>query len=345
VQREQRSGSSAASHPVESEPSVSHLRIVSSLLAASLASVAYAHTAEACLSAQDAKAFIAEEVQNGGTLAATLGSPPEQIHPVTGGFLQRFPNGEFWFDACHAGGYGGATYGAIDQKYIGLDTVLGLLKFPLTSELETVSGDGRVNYFAADRTDGGADGAIYWSQFSGAFSMHGIIFQQFGDYGETSAGLGYPTSDEQACTQVHCGPGARENKMQNGFMEFASLSGNPQVANASWALFNQFEQARNLSVTNIGTTGDVANLFITSSSWPGAANAQVRISVLLPGGRFVQTTLTAVNHTFSLRLNLLNTDGIGEVGGNGNGILTTIEATTMINGQPAHTELSSVNVR
>jgi hypothetical protein len=253
--------------------------------------------------------------------------------PFLDGWEMPFSGGgSFWLDGCnvdtdglvanaHGFRIGGLVIGLIQSKYENMDGPLSALSWPVTDEMETPSGDGRVSYFEGQFTDGTPDGAIYWSPASGALSMHGIIFQQFQEYRETKSTLGYPTSDERACTAFGCPSGGRENAMQHGFMEYSPTT------NTAWGVLNDITSGTlHLSVSNSALphqTGQLAQLHITGSGF--TPNAQVKLFFNTVNARTPLTTVTA-NAAGNLPMtgaNLSSTDGLG-VGGTE--IIGTVEA-------------------
>jgi uncharacterized protein with LGFP repeats len=61
---------------------------------------------------------------------------------------------------------------------------------PVSNELPTQGGRGRVSYFADGK-------AIYWSRRTGAHEVRGIIEQTYRAAGEDRSCLGLPISDEE----------------------------------------------------------------------------------------------------------------------------------------------------
>jgi uncharacterized protein with LGFP repeats len=78
--------------------------------------------------------------------------------------------------------------GAIRDKYLALGGGF-VLGSPLTNELPTPDGVGRFNHFSNGWS-------IYWTPFTGAWSIHGAIRDHWAAMGWERSVLGYPVSDE-----------------------------------------------------------------------------------------------------------------------------------------------------
>lgn len=115
--------------------------------------------------------------------------------------------------------------GEIDDKYDALGGADGILGIPIGDEQDAANG-GRKRYFQKRRDNGEVqhNGAIYWHPETGAFEVHGSIWEKYDDLGEESSLLGYPVSDE-SITIDRLG---RNNQFQNGFIFFHEdlLNGN-----------------------------------------------------------------------------------------------------------------------
>ena len=80
------------------------------------------------------------------------------------------------------------VYGEIFSKWARLQWERGPLGYPITDELPAAYG-GRYSRFQY--------GAIYWTPRTGAHAIVGAIYQSWVNQGaETTAGLGYPLTDE-----------------------------------------------------------------------------------------------------------------------------------------------------
>ena len=81
------------------------------------------------------------------------------------------------------------VHGAIRQKYLELGGEASFLGYPTTSETACPDRFGRFNHFQG--------GSIYWTGWTGAHEVHGLIRQKWAQLGwERNAALGYPLTDE-----------------------------------------------------------------------------------------------------------------------------------------------------
>jgi hypothetical protein len=81
------------------------------------------------------------------------------------------------------------VHGAIRVKYLELGAENSFLGYPTTDETTTPDGIGRFNHFQA--------GSIYWTPYTWAHEVHGLIRQFWAQHGwERNAALGYPITDE-----------------------------------------------------------------------------------------------------------------------------------------------------
>ena len=88
----------------------------------------------------------------------------------------------------------------------------GPLGYPVTDEMGTPDGVGRFNHFAND-------GSIYWTRATGAWSVHGAIYNLWAAMGGETSSVGYPTSDEYAV------PGGRQNNFVSGLINWNADTG------------------------------------------------------------------------------------------------------------------------
>jgi uncharacterized protein with LGFP repeats len=106
-----------------------------------------------------------------------------------GGAMLNYINstGPSDFSSCTVWG-GHQVCGAIRDRYVALGggSVLGS---PLTGELPTPDGVGRFNHFSNGWS-------IYWTPFTGAWSIHGAIRDHWAALGWERSVLGYPVTDE-----------------------------------------------------------------------------------------------------------------------------------------------------
>lgn len=102
------------------------------------------------------------------------------------GRFNRFQGGGIWW---HPATGAFEVHGAILQKYLELGAEGSLLGYPTTDETGTPDGVGRFNHFQL--------GSIYWTPYTGAHEVHGLIRQLWAERGwERNPAVGYPTTDE-----------------------------------------------------------------------------------------------------------------------------------------------------
>jgi uncharacterized protein with LGFP repeats len=102
--------------------------------------------------------------------------------------------------------------GAIHGKYQSLNTIAGILGYPLTDETGTPDGIGRFNHFQK--------GSIYWTPATGAHEVHGGIGGAWASMGWERSQLGYPVSDEYTSA-----PGFRRVDFQHGSITWNMATG------------------------------------------------------------------------------------------------------------------------
>ncbi|WP_150209397.1 FG-GAP-like repeat-containing protein [Streptomyces venezuelae] len=78
------------------------------------------------------------------------------------------------------------------EKWISLGAETGFLGYPTSDEIRNSDGVGVVSTFRGS----GGDGAIYWSEQTGSWSIHGTIYKRYLAAGGPGGWLGYPTTDE-----------------------------------------------------------------------------------------------------------------------------------------------------
>ncbi|MDQ6650689.1 MAG: NlpC/P60 family protein [Actinomycetota bacterium] len=150
--------------------------------------------------------------QNGGSIYWTAGTQAHEVHggiraewaslgwetgllgyPLTDEL--RTPDGVGRFNAFQGGSvyWTPATgshevHGGIRSKWASLGWETGLLGYPLTDELRTPDGLGRVNAFQG--------GSVYWTPATGSHEVHGGIRATWASLGWEASTLGYPLTDE-----------------------------------------------------------------------------------------------------------------------------------------------------
>jgi hypothetical protein len=160
-------------------------------------------------------AFYTKFQQFGGA-SGSAGMPTGNWRSVTGGQEQDFTGiNEYWSSA---GGTREAN-GGIRDHYVSLGGPSSFLGMP-TSDEQNAPGGGRENTFAGQ--DCGSHSAILWSSGTGAWEMHGCIYNDYlnkSGFGGPAGQFGYPVSDEQEA------PG------NNGRVNY--MSGSPCGSNAN----------------------------------------------------------------------------------------------------------------
>ncbi len=105
--------------------------------------------------------------------------------PGGAGRYALYVNGGIW-DSPATGTH--AVQGRIVADYAGYGYTSSVLGFPLTEELATRDGYGRLSTFQG--------GEIYWSGITDAHAVYGLIGNLYRFSGSTTSALGYPTTDE-----------------------------------------------------------------------------------------------------------------------------------------------------
>ncbi|MGY2127890.1 DUF3152 domain-containing protein [Blastococcus sp. SYSU DS0617] len=110
--------------------------------------------------------------------------------PDKRGWMQHFsrPGGASIYATAATGAH--EIYGAIRQRWGRLGWERGALGYPVTGELRTPDGRGRMQHFSRP---GGA--SIYWTPATGAHEIYGLIGQRWIALGWERGPLGYPASD------------------------------------------------------------------------------------------------------------------------------------------------------
>jgi uncharacterized protein with LGFP repeats len=92
----------------------------------------------------------------------------------------------------------------------------------MTDEQTVQDGKGRFSVFQ--------EGAIYWTEETGAHEVHGGIRQRWEFLGGPRGRLGYPVSDEHDCGN-HSGPQSyRASQFEGGSITWAKRGGAIQVS-------------------------------------------------------------------------------------------------------------------
>jgi hypothetical protein len=245
-------------------------KLVSTLaLAAAFTSLVAARSAHAACMDKATAANVIAIRSNQQPLHGELGSVTSQLFAFGTGYFEVFQNGQYWLDACNdiQVGVGGALFGKILTEYQAVGDAIGLLGFPETNQIATVTGDGVVNYFEGGSVDAEYDyrgAAIYLKNgATAAHEIHGANFDFFQTAGEQDSGLGYPTSDQQACTVPGCAPGVVENEMENGFLLSGTVNFPPGTE--VWAELTEVRNAPNFTMTFNAAAHTIT---VSSADWP-----------------------------------------------------------------------------
>ncbi len=82
-----------------------------------------------------------------------------------------------------------SIHGAILDKWASMGWETSVVGYPVTDETGTPDGIGRFNHFSND-------GSIYWTPDTGAWSIHGAIYDKWATMGWETSVVGYPMTDE-----------------------------------------------------------------------------------------------------------------------------------------------------
>ncbi|MET9319614.1 FG-GAP-like repeat-containing protein [Streptomyces sp. NPDC003038] len=120
------------------------------------------------------------------------------------------------------------VWGAIRAKWLALGAEKGIIGYPTSDESPTFD-DGRFNTFYSTA---GGKGGIFYSKDTGAWSVHGSVYNKYVSMGGPSSALGYPITDE---TNAPDGNG-RFNHFRKRSDTAATGSIYWSRANGSWSL-------------------------------------------------------------------------------------------------------------
>ncbi len=118
-------------------------------------------------------------------------------------------------------------HGAIRDKYEALGWEKSFLGYPTTDETPTPDGVGRFNHFQG--------GSIYWHPDTGAYEIHGDIYDKYAELGWERSILGYPITDE---TPTPDGVG-RFNHFQGGSVYWHPDTGAHEIHGA---IYNKYAE-------------------------------------------------------------------------------------------------------
>jgi uncharacterized protein with LGFP repeats len=125
-------------------------------------------------------------LQMGGA-TGVLGMPRGNEQPAADrvGFITYFQGGAIYWSNVRGAH---ETHGQIYLKWLQTGGERGPLGEPVTNELQSADGQGRIGYFQG--------GAIYWTARTGARETHGLIYQKWLQMGGERSPLGEPISNE-----------------------------------------------------------------------------------------------------------------------------------------------------
>jgi len=150
-----------------------------------------------------------------------MGFPTSDELSMGGGHAQHFSNGRYLYDGPGTGIH--QVIGAILGQYINLGEANSFLGFPVSDETSTPGGTGRVSYFGGTTWGshcGSAGpynsyGAIYWSGASGAWEVHGCLYDAYiHRFGGPDGRLGFPVENQE-----NPSGGGHLQYFQNGYLQ------------------------------------------------------------------------------------------------------------------------------
>lgn len=209
-----------------------------------------------------------------------LGYPKSDESETTGGRYNQFQRGVILWKKGTPQAF--EVHGAIQGRYIGLNSENGFLGYPITDETATPDGVGRFSHFE--------HGSIYWKPTIGAHEVHGAIrtFWSAGGW-EKNPSLGYPISNE---LPTKTGDKDRFNDFENGVVYWSAaanhanlLAPNPLVSRPAAEVIGQLGK----TITGLLTAAD-PRIYITSAPQP----------FLLPVTDYEQTSKEVRNRRYTL---------------------------------------------
>ncbi|MDQ2724621.1 MAG: hypothetical protein M3Y36_03915 [Actinomycetota bacterium] len=153
-----------------------------------------------------------------------LGNSLNSPYGVVGGEAEDFAGGSIYWSP---GTGAHAVRGAILGHYRALGGPAGFLGFPLDDETATPGGVGRYNHFSND-------GSIYWSPSTGAWSVHGAIYDHWAALRWEAGPLGYPVTDENGTAD---GVGRYNHFSNDGSIYWSPSTGAWSVHGAIYGLW------------------------------------------------------------------------------------------------------------
>jgi hypothetical protein len=117
-----------------------------------------------------------------------------------------------------------STFGGIRDKWLSLGGCESFLGAPTTNEEGTPDGVGRYNQFTGSEQ---FPASIYWTPWTGAHEVHGVIRGHWASLGWELSGFGYPVTDEYGYDGTEFGmPGwVAESEFEHGWISYAFETG------------------------------------------------------------------------------------------------------------------------
>ncbi|OKK21864.1 hypothetical protein AMK16_00930 [Streptomyces sp. CB00455] len=152
--------------------------------------------------------ILSKYLSKGGT---SLGYPTTDVLvPADGvgryvnlrGAGQTADNGSIYW---HPSSGAWVVWGAIRAKWLGMGAEKGVMGYPTSDEATNFDG---VGYHSTFSSTAGGKGGIYWSPETGAWSVHGSVYDKYASLGGPASPLGYPITDE---TNIGDGAAVRYN--------------------------------------------------------------------------------------------------------------------------------------
>jgi hypothetical protein len=147
-----------------------------------------------------------------GEYRGFLGFPTtdELITPDGVGRFNHFQGGSIYWTP-NTGAF--EVHGPIRDKWAQLGWEKSILGYPIADEATTPDGIGRYQSFQG--------GSIYWTPNTGAFEIHGLIREKWGQLGWENSCLGYPISDEEPSSDGW----DRQSRFQYGIIKWSPSTG------------------------------------------------------------------------------------------------------------------------
>ncbi|MGW8781361.1 FG-GAP-like repeat-containing protein [Streptomyces sp. NPDC055796] len=203
------------------------------------------------------------------------------------------------------------VWGAIRAKWLSMGAEKSIMGYPISDEAKNFDGAGYNSTFSSTA---GGKGGIYWSTETGAWSVHGSIFNKYASLGGPASYLGYPTTDE---TNVGDGGAARFNHFRKRSDSADTGSVYWTKANGAWSVFGSIRKKW------IALGGEKSTLgYPTSDEYEVAGGPREDFEKGYI--RHNRTTGSTVEHLPADRTAHLRTDLSGDFNGDGRSDLATV---------------------